>query len=73
LVGDPKETPESFNDDSPLWLEIWNDVFMEYNKNKEGGYDKLSQKNVDTGMGLERTLAVINGFDDNYRTEVFWQ
>jgi len=71
-VGDPKETPESFNDDSPLWLEIWNDVFMEYNKNKEGGYDKLSQKNVDTGMGLERTLAVINGFDDNYRTEVFW-
>ena len=71
-VGDLKETPESFNDDNPLWLEIWNDVFMEYNKNKEGNYDRLSQKNVDTGMGLERALAVINGFDDNYRTEVFW-
>jgi alanyl-tRNA synthetase len=71
-VGDIEEIPESFNDDSSLWLEIWNDVFMEYNKNKEGGYDKLSQKNVDTGMGLERALAVINRFDDNYRTEVFW-
>lgn len=71
-VGDINSIPEVFNDDNSLWMEIWNDVFMEYNKNKEGNYDKLSQKNVDTGMGLERTLSVINGFDDNYRAEVFW-
>ena len=71
-VGDPKNIPESFNDDSPLWLEIWNDVFMEYNKTIEGKFEKLAHRNVDTGMGLERLLAVVNGIDDNYRTELFW-
>ena len=71
-VGDPDEVPEDFNDDNPLWLEIWNDVFMQYNKTKESKFEPLAQKNVDTGMGLERTLAVINGLDDNYRTELFW-
>jgi alanyl-tRNA synthetase len=71
-VGDPNAVPEGFNDDNPLWLEIWNDVFMQYNKTKDGQFEPLKQKNVDTGMGLERTLAVVNGFDDNYRTELFW-
>ena len=71
-VGDVNNIPESFNDDDPLWLEVWNDVFMQFNKNKEKKFEELSQKNVDTGMGLERTLAVVNGFDDNYRTELFW-
>ncbi|MFA5791522.1 MAG: alanine--tRNA ligase [Candidatus Paceibacterota bacterium] len=71
-VGDPNQVPESFNDDSHLWLEIWNDVFMQYNKRGEGKFEPLSQKNVDTGMGLERVVAVVNGFDDNYRTELFW-
>ncbi len=71
-VGDPDKVPESFNDDSPFWLEIWNDVFMQYNKNLDGNFEPLSQKNVDTGMGLERTLAVVNGFDDNYKTDLFW-
>lgn len=71
-VGDPDNVPESFNDDSPLWLEIWNDVFMEFNKKADGTFEKLSQRNVDTGMGLERILAVINGLDDDYRTELFW-
>lgn len=52
--------------------EIWNNVFMEYNKNKNGKYEKLPQKNVDTGMGLERTLAIVNNLDDNYLTEL-WQ
>ncbi|MAF20476.1 MAG: alanine--tRNA ligase [Parcubacteria group bacterium] len=70
-VGDPKKAPDSFNDDNDLWVEIWNDVFMEYNKKEDGSYEKLSQQNVDTGMGLERTLAVINGLDDNYKTELF--
>lgn len=70
-VGDPDKTPELFNDDNSLWLEIWNDVFMQYNKNSEKKFDLLTQKNVDTGMGLERILAVVNGFDDNYKTELF--
>jgi len=53
-------------------LEIWNDVFMEYNKNSDGSFTKLQQQNVDTGMGVERTLAVISGFNDNYLTNI-WQ
>jgi alanyl-tRNA synthetase len=71
-TDDKNPAPESFNDDDSRWLEIWNDVFMQYNKNKEGKYEPLSQKNVDTGMGLERTLAVLEGLDDNYRTDLFW-
>ena len=69
-TGDPNEVPESFNDDHPLWVEIWNDVFMEYNRqrktdNSQQEYEfvPLKQKNVDTGMGLERTVAVLNGCD----------
>ena len=52
--------------------EIWNDVFMQYNKNEKSRFEKLPKPNVDTGMGLERTLAVVNGLDDNYLTEL-WQ
>src|SRR3990167_9508505 len=47
-------------------FEIWNDVFMQYNKTKDGKFLPLSQKNVDTGMGVERTLAVLNNLKDNY-------
>ncbi|KKP55914.1 MAG: Alanine-tRNA ligase [Parcubacteria group bacterium GW2011_GWB1_35_5] len=71
-VGDLNKIPESFNDDSSLWLEIGNDVFMQYNKTAEGKFEQLSQKNVDTGYGLERDLAVVNGLDDNYKTDLFW-
>ena len=71
-VGDANKIPESFNDDNDLWVEIWNDVFMEFNKTADGKYDLLTQKNVDTGMGLERTVAAFNGLGDNYRTELFW-
>lgn len=52
--------------------EIWNDVFMEYNKTADGKFEKLKQPNVDTGMGLERTLAVVNNLNDDYLTEL-WQ
>jgi len=52
-------------------VEIWNDVFMEYEKNKNGNYSEAKQKNIDTGMGVERTLAVLNGLADNYLTEVW--
>lgn len=54
------------------YLEIWNDVFMEYNKDESGSFSKLSQQNVDTGMGVERTVAALNGFQDDYLTSI-WQ
>lgn len=53
------------------YVEIWNNVFMEYNKNADGSYSVLLQKNVDTGMGFERVLAIINGVDSVYKTELF--
>ena len=63
---------ENFNDDNDLWVEIWNDVFLQYNKTGEGEFEPLVQRNVDTGMGMERIIASVNGFDDNYKTELFW-
>ena len=53
------------------YTEVWNDVFMQYNKKADGTYELLSQKNVDTGMGLERTLCFLNGIQDVYSTELF--
>jgi len=53
------------------YLEIWNDVFMQYNKLADGSFEPLSQKNVDTGMGLERTLCVLNGKKSVYDTDLF--
>ncbi len=53
------------------YFEIWNDVFMEYNKIGEGKFEKLKQKNVDTGMGVERTIAMLQGKDNVYETEIF--
>ncbi|NLC44931.1 MAG: alanine--tRNA ligase [Clostridiales bacterium] len=53
------------------YVEIWNDVFMEYNKTADGKYEPLSQKNVDTGMGLERTIAVLQGVDSVYDTDLY--
>lgn len=53
------------------FLEIWNDVFMQYNKTAEGRYEPLKQRNVDTGMGLERTLCILNGVNSVYETDIF--
>lgn len=53
------------------YLEIWNDVFMQFEKKADGSYQKLKQKNVDTGMGLERTLSILNGVPTVYDTDVF--
>ncbi len=50
-------------------IEIWNDVFMQYNKTIDGNYKELKQKNVDTGMGVERTLAVLNNLNDGHLTD----
>ncbi len=52
-------------------IEIWNDVFMQYNKTAKEKYESLKQKNVDTGLGVERTLAIPNNLKDNYLTETF--
>ena len=57
--------------DCGKYLEIWNDVFMQYNKNADGKYEPLAQKNVDTGMGLERTICVLQGKKSVYETDVF--
>ncbi len=53
------------------WVEIWNDVFMAYNKRADGKYEPLKQRNVDTGMGVERTVAILNGVRSVYDTELF--
>lgn len=65
--------PESSNPgkDESNWVEIWNDVFMQYNKTKDGKFEPLKQQNVDTGMGLERTAAVLQGKKTVYDTELF--
>jgi len=52
------------------YVEIWNNVFMQYNKNAEGKFEPLAKQNVDTGMGLERTLAMLNGFKHVYESDV---
>lgn len=57
--------------DCGRFLEIWNNVFMQFYRNEDGTYSKLSQKNVDTGMGLERTLCTINGAESVYDTDLF--
>jgi alanyl-tRNA synthetase len=53
------------------WLEIWNDVFMQYNKTEAGVYEPLARKCVDTGMGIERTVTILNGKKSVYDTEIF--
>lgn len=57
--------------DCGKYLEIWNDVFMEFNKTATGQYVPLKQKNVDTGMGLERTLCILQGKNSVYETDLF--
>ena len=53
------------------YLEIWNDVFMEFNKTAEGTFEPLAQQNVDTGMGLDRTIATLQGVESVYDTDAF--
>ena len=65
--GQPEGKP---NEDS-RWVEIWNDVFMQFNRKEGGILEDLPQRNVDTGMGLERTLAVLNGKKSDYETDLF--
>jgi len=68
IPGGPDSAP-GVNDGK--YMEIWNDVFMQYNKQTDGSYLSLERKCVDTGMGIERTIAILQGKDSVYDTEVF--
>ncbi len=63
--------PEKFDPANKLWVEIWNDVFMEYTKTAEGKIVPSAQKNIDTGMVLERVNAILQGKASCYDTEIF--
>ncbi len=65
------EIPKIFDPEDDRWVEIWNNVFMEFYQDKDGNVTELKQKNVDTGMGLERVVAVLEGVDDNYLTSIW--
>ena len=65
------EIPETFDPEDTRWVEIWNDVFMEFNKDENGKITELPKKNVDTGMGYERVVAVLEGVNDNYKSSVW--
>ncbi|WP_176012159.1 alanine--tRNA ligase [Victivallis sp. Marseille-Q1083] len=69
-TGD-QPAPEVFDPSDKLWVEIWNDVFMQYDKQPDGTFLPLAQRNVDTGMGLERVTAVLQGKKSCYETELF--
>ncbi len=72
IIRKPKCSPSCNPDCScGAFLEIWNDVFMRFNKQADGTFTELSQKNVDTGMGLERALCVLNGKSSVYETDLF--
>lgn len=65
------EIPETFDTEDERWVEIWNNVFMQFNRKQDGTLEQLPKKNVDTGMGYERVLAVLEGVDDNYKTSLW--
>jgi alanyl-tRNA synthetase len=62
-----EEVPEKFDTEDERWVEIWNNVFMQYNKKQDGKYWPLKQKNVDTGMGLERVAMILEKKDNVYQ------
>ena len=65
------EIPTEFDPEDDRWVEIWNNVFMQFNKDKDGNITELPSKNVDTGMGVERTTAILEGVNDNYESSIW--
>ena len=66
------DIPKVFDPEDDRWVEIWNNVFMEFNRTKDGKIENLAKKNIDTGMGYERVVAVLEGKTDNY-TSSLWE
>ena len=66
-----EEVPTKFDPEDERWVEIWNTVFMQYNKDTNGNITELPHKNVDTGMGVERVTAVLEGKLDNYESSIW--
>lgn len=65
------QIPETFDPEDERWVEIWNNVFMQYNKEADGKISELPKKNVDTGMGVERVTAILEGVNDNYLSSIW--
>ena len=63
--------PEVFDPEDDRWVEIWNNVFMEFEKHSDGTITELPKKNVDTGMGYERVVAILEGVNDNYESSIW--
>jgi len=66
-----ENAPKVFDPDDNRWVEIWNNVFMQYNRLESGDIEELKNKNVDTGMGFERTLAILSNKESAYETDLF--
>ena len=71
-IGD-EAAPENFQEtcEDSSWVEVWNDVFMQYEKTADGKFVPLKQRNVDTGMGFERVLTILQGKQSVYETDLF--
>ncbi len=65
------EIPTKFDPEDDRWVEIWNNVFMQYYKHEDKTLTELPKKNVDTGMGLERVTSVLEGVNDNYLSSIW--
>lgn len=65
------EIPRKFDPEDDRWVEIWNNVFMQYNRTSDGVLEELANRNIDTGMGFERITSVMEGVNDNYMSSIW--
>ena len=66
-----EQVPDKYDPEDDRWVEIWNNVFMDHYKHEDGSFTELPKKNVDTGMGYERVVAVLENKTDNYLTSIW--